>query len=305
MAATTPTGSRRLWAWNRPGVAESEAAWPAIFVGQPAYHHHPRHHALATPAKPACIMADSGEVLRYDELDRQANQAAHRLRALGLHRGDVLAVMIDNEAALFPLAWAAQRTGLHLTSVSTKSSVADLAYILNDCGAKVLVASEMTVHRFGGTVVIMERFDAEEAPALIERYRITHSTWVPTHFVRLLRLPKDVRARHDHGSMRAAIHAAAPCPVLVKQAMIDWWGPVIYEYYSGTETCGVTALSADEWLAKPGSVGKAILGIVEIVDEDGNELPTEQVDNVYFADGLQFEYHNDPVKTAAAYDHRG
>lgn len=376
---------------------------------------HPRHHALATPAKPACVMADSGEVLHYDELERRANQAAHRLRALGLHRGDVLAVMTDNEAALFPLAWAAQRTGLYLTSISTKSSVADLAYILGDCGAKVLVVSDrlapvaaaavedvpqvqafalagtadlpswgepcavlpvtpvedespgtemlyssgttgrpkgvkptlpagaidqptplvgmgtalysmgadmvylstsplyhaaplrwaMSVHRFGGTVVIMERFDAEEALALIERYRITHSTWVPTHFVRLLRLPEEVRARYDHGSIRAAIHAAAPCPVPVKQAMIDWWGPVIFEYYSGTETCGITALSAHEWLAKPGSVGKAILGTVKIVDDDGHELPTGQVGNVYFADGPRFEYHNDPVKTAAAYDHRG
>ena len=103
---------------------------------------HPRHHALATPSRPACVMADSGEILRYDELERLANQAAHRLRALGLGRGDVLAVMIDNEIALFPLAWAAQRTGLYLTSISTKSSVADLAYILNDCAAKVLVVSD-------------------------------------------------------------------------------------------------------------------------------------------------------------------
>jgi acyl-CoA synthetase (AMP-forming)/AMP-acid ligase II len=163
----------------------------------------------------------------------------------------------------------------------------------------------MTIHRLGGTVVVMERFDAERALDYIERYRVTHATFVPTHFVRMLKLPDEVRARYDHRSLLAVIHAAAPCPVPVKQAMIDWWGPILHEYYSGTEQCGITALSATEWLARPGSVGKAALGIVKITDEDGNELPFGAEGNVYFADGPQFQYHNDPEKTAKAYDRNG
>lgn len=163
----------------------------------------------------------------------------------------------------------------------------------------------MTIHRLGGTVVLMKKFDPEAALAAIQHYRCNAAQFVPTHFVRMLKLPAEVRAQYDVSSMKSAIHAAAPCPVPVKQAMIDWWGPIIHEYYSGTEACGITALSAGEWLAKPGSVGKAILGIVKIVDDDGNELPVGQIGNVYFADGPRFEYHNDPAKTAAAYDHRG
>jgi len=113
----------------------------------------------------------------------------------------------------------------------------------------------MTIHRLGGTVVCMEKFDAEKALQAIEQYRVTDSQWVPTHFVRMLKLPDEVRTRYNLSSLRGAIHAAAPCPVPVKQAMIKWWGPVLNEYYAGTEGNGFTFISSPEWLARPGSVG--------------------------------------------------
>ncbi len=131
----------------------------------------------------------------------------------------------------------------------------------------------MTVHRFGGTVVCMEKFDAEKALEAIERYQVTDSQWVPTHFVRMLKLPEEVRVRYDLSSLRGAIHAAAPCPVPVKRAMIEWWGPVLNEYYAGTEGNGFTFISSPEWLARPGSVGRALLGTIRICDENGDEVP--------------------------------
>jgi acyl-CoA synthetase (AMP-forming)/AMP-acid ligase II len=163
----------------------------------------------------------------------------------------------------------------------------------------------LTVQRIGGTVILTEKFDAERTLALIEKYRVTHATFVPTHFIRMLKLPASLRGQYDHSSLRAVIHAAAPCPVAVKRAVIEWWGPIIHEYYSGTETCGITALNSEEWLNKPGSVGRAILGTVKITDDLGNELPVNEVGNVYFADGPRFEYHNDPVKTSEAYNRHG
>ena len=161
------------------------------------------------------------------------------------------------------------------------------------------------VHRSGGTSIVMPRFDAAASLELIESHRVTHSQWVPTMFVRLLRLPEAVRRRHDLGSHRYAIHAAAPCPVGVKQAMLDWWGPILYEYYSGTEGNGQTAISPKEWLAHPGSVGRPILGTLHITDDDGTELPPGTSGHVYFEGGPRFEYYKDPEKTAHAYDHHG
>lgn len=375
---------------------------------------HPLGHARRVPDKAACVLAESGEAMTYAEMEASANQGARLIRDLGLKRGDVVAVVLDNGFETFRIAWAAQRVGVFLTSLSTKSSVSDLAYILRDAGACLVIASDrladcvreaaagldvaaysitgqgglkdwsqarsafagdplddaqagtdmlyssgttgrpkgvrpilpngpldaptplmamgralygmgedtvylstsplyhaaplrwaMTVHRLGGTVVIMSQFDAENALALIERYRITASTWVPTHFVRMLKLPDEVRERYDTSSLTAAVHAAAPCPVPVKQAMIDWWGPIIHEYYSGTETCGITALSATEWLAKPGSVGRAVLGKVRILDEAFGEQPAGVVGEVFFSDGPAFAYHNDPEKTARAHSPQG
>ena len=118
-----------------------------------------------------------------------------------------------------------------------------------------------TIQALGGTVVLMDRFDAEQALEAIERYQVTHSQWVPTMFVRLLRLPEEARGRYDLSSHRVAVHAAAPCPVDVKQAMIDWWGPVLREYYASTEGIGMTYIDSADWTAHPGSVGRAVFGI--------------------------------------------
>ncbi len=159
--------------------------------------------------------------------------------------------------------------------------------------------------RAGGCTIVMEKFDAEHALELIEKYRVTHSQWVPTHFVRLLRLPEATRVRYDLSSQKHAIHAASPCPVPVKRQMIDWWGPIINEYYGGSEGNGITAINTREWLAHPGSVGRAIIGQARICDDDGIELPVGIEGAVYFSDGPVFEYHNDPVKTAASRNAQG
>lgn len=163
----------------------------------------------------------------------------------------------------------------------------------------------MLVQRLGGTVLVMEKFDAEGALALIDQYRVTAAQWVPTHFSRLLQLPDAVRAAYGLESLEVALHAAAPCPVPVKQRMLEWWGPIIHEYYGGTENNGLTLIGPDEWAARPGSVGKAFVGTVKICDEDGRELPPGETGNVYFADGPRFEYHNDAAKTQSAYNDRG
>lgn len=163
----------------------------------------------------------------------------------------------------------------------------------------------MAVLRAGGTSVLMEKFEPLAALEAIERFRVTHTQMVPTMFVRLLRLEDSERARFDLFSLRFAIHAAAPCPVPVKQAMIDWWGPILYEFYSGTELVGRTSLSSEEWLAHKGSVGKPEFGQVHIVDEQGKELPHGETGIVYFSGGSPFTYHNDPEKTRQAYNDRG
>ena len=186
----------------------------------------------------------------------------------------------------------ANRYGLSADSVYLSPAplyhAAPLAYVL-------------TVQSFGGTVVMMERFDAEQALALIETYGVTHSQWVPTMFVRMMKLAPQARARHDLSSHQVAIHAAAPCPVEVKRQMIEWWGPILYEYYAGTEGSGSTFITSEDWLEHPGSVGRAAIGVLHICDEDGNELPVGETGLVYFErETPTFEYHNDPAKTASA-----
>jgi len=163
----------------------------------------------------------------------------------------------------------------------------------------------MSVMRAGGTAVIMEAFDAEQFLRLVEKHRITHSQLVPTMFVRFLKLPDAVRLKYDVSSLKCAIHAAAPCPIPVKEKMIEWWGPVLWEYYAGTEGNGLTLCNSTDWLAHKGTVGRAVLGTARICDDDGKELPAGEPGTIYFADGRAFEYHNDAKKTAESRHPKG
>ena len=154
-------------------------------------------------------------------------------------------------------------------------------------------------HRYGGTVVVMERFDPVVCLETIEQYQVDVAQFVPTMFVRLLKLADDVRNSFDLGALRHVSHAAAPCPVDVKHKMIEWWGPIILEFYAGSENVGSTMISSEEWLAHPGSVGLPRFCTTHICDDDFNELPTGEVGNVWFdTPGAAMEYHGDPDKTA-------
>lgn len=373
---------------------------------------HPSVHARTDGAKAAVIMAGSGREVSYDQLDRRSNQIAQYLRGQGIGIGDTVALCLENRAEYFDVVWGAQRAGLIFVAISNRLTTDEIAYILQDSGAKLLFTSNtlgaqlgaihgqcpgvpianlddaatlaaidampdgpiaderagsdmlyssgttgrpkgvrlplpedgniaatnslvalaqgafgfgpdslylspaplyhaaplrwcMTVHKLGGTVIVMEKFDPEQALALIEKYKVNVSQWVPTHFTRMLKLPEAVRLRYDVSSLKSAVHAAAPCPVPVKQAMIDWWGPVLKEYYAGTEGNGFTFISSEEWLTHPGSVGRALLGIVHICDEEGNDVPARSEGTVYFEGGGKFEYHNDTAKTREATHPRG
>lgn len=158
----------------------------------------------------------------------------------------------------------------------------------------------MTVHRLGGTVVLMERFDAGACLAAIARYRVTHTQLVPTMFVRMLRLPQAARQCHDLSSLRTIIHAGSPCPVAVKKAMMDWLGPIVHEYYGASEGFGRTCIGPEEWLARPGSVGRATQGTLHICDEAGKEVEPGEAGTVYFDSDISYHYHHDPEKTDAA-----
>ncbi len=379
---------------------------------------HPSIHAKTQPERPAIIMAGSGETISFAELDRRSNQVAQLLRSRGIKVGDTVALCMENHPWFFCLTWGFQRAGVHYVGISSRLTPPEIAYILEDSGAKILFGSaylagtldevaklapqveqlrldtpgplsaedalaampdtpiaderagvdmlyssgttgrpkgvkiplpedpaidqanalvgltmmafgikpdsvylspaplyhaaplrwSMTIQKLGGTVVVMEKFDPEAALAAIEKYRVTDSQFVPTHFVRMLKLPEDVRAKYDVSTLKCAIHAAAPCPVPVKQAMIDWWGPVIYEYYAGTEGNGFTFVTSQEWLAKPGTVGKALTGIVRVCDENGDEVPRGTEGQIFFepTEGMvPFEYHNDPDKTRDARNKHG
>lgn len=159
--------------------------------------------------------------------------------------------------------------------------------------------------RQGATVIVMERFDAAHALELIELHRVTHSQWVPTMFVRMLKLDSEIRHRFDLSTHRVAVHAAAPCPVEAKRALIEWWGPILFEFYSSTEGVGATSIFSDDWLRKPGSVGKPLLGVPEILDDDGRPLGHGEVGTVWFSGGREFAYHGDAEKTDRAHDSQG
>ena len=157
----------------------------------------------------------------------------------------------------------------------------------------------------GGTIVLMKKFDPEAALAHIETYKVTSSQWVPTHFVRMLKLPKETREKYDTSSLTMAIHAAAPCPVEVKKQMIEWWGPVLLEYYAGSEGFGLTMVGSAEWMTKPGTVGRTVIGVAHVCDEHGAEVGPNETGVIYFENDNLAEYHGDPKKTAEARNSEG
>ena len=166
-------------------------------------------------------------------------------------------------------------------------------------------ASVSLALRLGATVVVMEHFDPAQFLDLVGRHRVTHSQMVPTMFSRLLKLPDEVRSSADVSSLEVIIHAAAPCPVPVKQQMIEWWGPVLIEYYAATEANGFTFTDSEDWMAHKGTVGRAVVGEVLILDDLGNECPRGEPGTVWFKGATNFEYFNDPAKTAESRNEAG
>src|SRR6201998_3463226 len=163
----------------------------------------------------------------------------------------------------------------------------------------------MSVQAGGITTVVLEKFDPEGCLEAIERHRVTHGQFVPAMFTRMLKLPEAKRNSFDLSSLERVMHAAAPCPVEIKKQMIEWWGPIVDEYYASSEAIGSTLISAEEWLAHPGSVGKPMMCHLHILDEDGNEVPPGQPGEIYFEGGYSFEYLNDAAKTAASREKHG
>jgi long-chain acyl-CoA synthetase len=161
------------------------------------------------------------------------------------------------------------------------------------------VAVGLTLRK-GGTVIVMEKFDPVEYLRLIEQYHATHTQLVPTMFSRMLKLPAEERERFDLSSLEMAVHAAAPCPAKVKEEMIEWWGPIISEYYGATEGLGFTACNSEEWLAHRGTVGKIVLGDLHILDDDMKPLPMGEPGMIWFKTASPFSYHDDPDQTADA-----
>lgn len=373
---------------------------------------HPIQHAQARPNHPAIIMAGSGETVTYGEMDANANRFAHLLRARGFGPGDTFAVLMENNALYLQLVWGSQRAGTMFVPISTRLTAPEIAYILKDSEAKLLISSGAfadilaalpgegcaidtlilgdtgehdllaalaqqpddpiadqtagmvmlyssgttgrpkgirpappedpdpqapnplmglavmgagmpadgsmvylspaplyhaapigwcsTAHRLGGTVVVMEKFDPDAALAAIEKYKVTDSQWVPTHFVRFLKLPEEERTRYDLSSHQRALHAAAPCPIPIKQEMIEWWGPIVNEYYAGSESIGMTLVKSEDWLSHPGTVGRAIHGTLHVCDAEGGEVPAGTDGLIFFENDILPSYHNDPEKTADA-----
>lgn len=373
--------------------------------------------AADSPDSPAVIMASTGKVITFKELDDGANRLSQVLRNAGLQVGDHIAFCIENHPRYFEILWGCHYAGLIYTACSSRLTTDELSYIINDCGAKAFITSKykadqageilsstprvglrlmldgtidgyepyesavlaapptalenrvdgvdmlyssgttgrpkgiklglamtpvgtptslstlcsmlfginnksiylspaplyhaaplrftMTTHRLGGTTIIMEHFDPEEYLRLVEKHRVTHSQLVPTMFVRMLKLSDEVRQKFNTSSLSCAIHAAAPCPVEVKKKMIDWWGPIIHEYYAGSEGNGFVYCNSEQWLAHPGTVGVAINATVHICDDDGAELPPNQPGTVFFESAVKFEYHNDPEKTKSSRDPLG
>ncbi|MDH3705218.1 MAG: acyl-CoA synthetase [Acidimicrobiia bacterium] len=368
--------------------------------------------AQTAPDRPAIVMWPSGETVTYAELDDRSRRLANYWAEHGLSKGDHIAIVLDNHIRYLEVVWAALRAGLYYTPVNWHLTAPEVAYIVEDCGARVVVSqrsladrvdgldgperltldgavdgwaeypaiiddlsaerpadepegtgmfyssgttgrpkgilfplpdrlvserspmilpgspwrfdedtvylspapmyhaapvvTSTLVHRCGGTVVVMERFDAEGALAAIDHHRCNRAQFVPTMFVRMLKLPEPVRSRYDLSSLEVVGHSAAPCPIEVKRQMIEWWGPVLWEYYAGSENIGSTSIFADEWLEHPGSVGQPRFCTVHICDDDGGELPVGEVGQIWFeTPGAAFEYHGDADKTASSRNEQG
>lgn len=193
-----------------------------------------------------------------------------------------------------------EQAALHLYKVDGDSVYLSPAPLYHAAG----VNYTMAIHRIGAATVMVPKFDAEEVLRLIEQYRVTHAQFVPTMFVRMLKLPKEVRESYDVSSLKWVVHAAAPCPVDVKQQMFEWLGPIIYEYYGGTEGFAGATIGPEEWLAHPGSVGRP-LTTVHVMGEDGQELPVGEAGELFFEGGPAFEYWGDPEKTKSLSNSHG
>lgn len=378
---------------------------------------YPGAHAAERGEHPAYLMAATGEVVTYGQLHARANQIAQLFRSLGLQPGDHVAWCLENHTWYLALAWGAHYAGLYYTATSSRLTSEELAYIVDDCGARVFITSVqkadaaaqivadtpkvehrfvldgelagheafleavsaqpgddlfdavegmdmlyssgttgrpkgvkvplrevplgtpdalymlvaglfganpdtvylspaplyhaaplrfcLQVQRAGGTVVVMDHFDPTETLRLIDEHEVTFGQFVPTMFVRMLKLTDDERARYDVSSLQVAVHAAAPCPIEVKERMIEWWGPVLHEYYAGTEGNGFCWTNSEDWLTHKGTVGRPLVGSLHIVGDDGEEVPVGETGTIYFESDAAFSYHNDPAKTRDSYNQAG
>lgn len=377
----------------------------------------PTAQAAAHPDHPAQIMAGTGKVMTYAELDSESARIARLLRERGLRRGDHIAMLVGNHERTLQVCWAAQRSGLYWTPLNTRWTVDELTHVVSDSGASALFAAEdflataeeiaglvpglaarisldreagsfeslehayaglsgepledecegqdmlyssgttgkpkgvkpgsvgapfgtldattaairkhhgladdsvflvatplfhvaalasaLTSHRIGATVVVLERFGTTALLSSVETYGVTHTMVVPTILSRLLEVPQEQRAQFDLSSLVFVGHGGAPCPASVKDRALEWLGPIVYDCWGATERPGLTMIGPEEWPLKKGSIGRPISGVAHVLDDQENELPPLEVGYFYWSGNEPFEYHNDPDKTALSRDHRG
>ncbi len=288
-------------------IADSEAK---LLVTSKALQGVAAELAASTPAMTTRLMAD-GTIDGYDSYERVVEAYP--------------ATPIADQTAGRDMLYSSGTTGrpkgvlgpLQAAAIDAPHPLAQLCNALYDMDERTNYLSpaplyhaaplrfSMAAMRLGGTVTVMEHFDALGFLRSIERYRITHAQLVPTMFVRMLKLSPAERFLHNLSSLRCAIHAAAPCPIPTKEQMIEWWGPIIWEYYAGTEGNGMTVVDSHAWLTHKGTVGKAVVGRLKICGPEGEDLPAGEAGTIYFADANPFEYHNDPQKTAESRNAQG
>lgn len=370
--------------------------------------------AQIQPNKAALIMADTGQVISFQSLQKQVDALSRWLYEQGLQTGDNIVILLENRVEVVYLALAAQQIGLYYSVLSTGVSSKEIQHIIADNQTQLIFLSNYTYSQIrplhqqlprcycvdpntlglpvlseqigdaaplpsdfqrplgrdllyssgttgrakgiwrplppsqahfdaeislwkktfgfdensvylstaplyhaaplrfslralslGGTIIILSHFDALLALETMQKWKVTHSQWVPAMFNRLLALPKEQQQRLQPKHLRYAIHAAAPCPIHIKEQMIEWWGPVLYEYYAGSESIGTTIITSQEWLENPGSVGRPLSGTVHIVSDEGIELEANEMGHIYFSGGSAFKYVNDAQKTALAFNQHG